>query len=78
LPGPSDRVISAGTGEKNAETGSGRSSGRSGRPGPALARSVPEREARPVPTVAREIGGPTGPEPTPYGDREKNGRCPDF
>lgn len=26
----------------------------------------------------REIGGPTGPEPTRYGDWEKNGRCSDF
>jgi hypothetical protein len=26
----------------------------------------------------REIGGPSGPEPTRYGDWEKNGRCIDF
>ena len=26
----------------------------------------------------REIGGPTGPEPTRFGDWEKNGRCIDF
>jgi hypothetical protein len=25
-----------------------------------------------------EIGGPSGPEPTRYGDWEKNGRCIDF
>lgn len=25
-----------------------------------------------------EIGGPPGPEPTRYGDWEKNGRCIDF
>jgi hypothetical protein len=25
-----------------------------------------------------EIGGPTGPEPTRFGDWEKNGRCVDF
>ena len=25
-----------------------------------------------------EIGGPKGPEPTRYGDWEKNGRCTDF
>lgn len=25
-----------------------------------------------------EIGGPKGPEPTRYGDWEKNGRCSDF
>lgn len=30
-------------------------------------------EARPV-----EIGGRAGPEPTRYGDWEKNGRCIDF
>lgn len=27
---------------------------------------------------AREIGGRKGPEPTRYGDWEKNGRCIDF
>lgn len=27
---------------------------------------------------AKEIGGPKGPEPTRYGDWEKNGRCIDF
>ncbi len=26
----------------------------------------------------KEIGGPKGPEPTRYGDWEKNGRCTDF
>ena len=26
----------------------------------------------------REIGGPTGPEPTRYGDWERNGRVSDF
>ena len=26
----------------------------------------------------REIGGQTGPEPTRFGDWEKNGRCSDF
>jgi hypothetical protein len=26
----------------------------------------------------REIGGPAGPEPTRFGDWEKNGRCIDF
>jgi len=25
-----------------------------------------------------EIGGPKGPEPTRYGDWERNGRCTDF
>jgi hypothetical protein len=26
----------------------------------------------------KEVGGPPGPEPTRYGDWEKNGRCVDF
>ncbi len=26
----------------------------------------------------KEIGGPKGPEPTRYGDWERNGRCYDF
>lgn len=29
-------------------------------------------------TPAREVGGPKGPEPTRYGDWERNGRCSDF
>ena len=29
-------------------------------------------------TVVQEIGGRDGPEPTRYGDWEKNGRCIDF
>jgi len=30
------------------------------------------------PQPCREIGGPTGPEPTRFGDWEKKGRCIDF
>lgn len=30
------------------------------------------------PAKAREIGGPSGPEPTRYGDWERKGRCIDF
>jgi hypothetical protein len=53
-------------------------------PEPATPDSVPAAD---VPTVAvevvlkelpREIGGREGPEPTRYGDWEKNGRCIDF
>jgi hypothetical protein len=33
---------------------------------------APEKARRP------EIGGPEGPEPTRYGDWERNGRCTDF
>jgi hypothetical protein len=41
---------------------------------PADDASVPgQQEPKP-----REIGGRTGPEPTRYGDWEKNGRCIDF
>lgn len=28
--------------------------------------------------MPKEIGGPKGPEPTRYGDWERNGRCSDF
>jgi hypothetical protein len=52
-----------------------------GRPASA---AVPAPE-NPPPTTASEsvalppeIGGPQGPEPTRYGDWEKNGRCIDF
>lgn len=30
------------------------------------------------PKMPKEIGGPKAPEPTRYGDWEKNGRCSDF
>lgn len=39
-------------------------------PGP----SAPETKSQ----SPKEIGGPKGPEPTRYGDWEKNGRCIDF
>lgn len=42
---------------------------------------TPSLSPPPLPTPAapqREIGGPPGPEPTRYGDWEKNGRCIDF
>jgi hypothetical protein len=34
--------------------------------------------APPAPPVAKEVGGPKGPEPTRYGDWEQKGRCTDF
>ena len=33
---------------------------------------------RKLPSSKKEVGGPKGPEPTRYGDWEKNGRCIDF
>jgi hypothetical protein len=36
-------------------------------------KNLPATDALP-----REIGGPKGPEPTRYGDWERNGRCVDF
>ena len=34
--------------------------------------------AKPAPPKVQETGGPKGPEPTRYGDWERNGRCIDF
>jgi hypothetical protein len=36
------------------------------------------RVKQPATTRPEEIGGPTGPEPTRYGDWERKGRCIDF
>lgn len=41
-------------------------------------RAEPSPDTAPVPACAVEIGGRDGPEPTRYGDWEKNGRCIDF
>jgi hypothetical protein len=40
----------------------------------------PPKPAPPVlpKDLPKEIGGQKGPEPTRYGDWEKNGRCTDF
>jgi len=49
---------------------------------PSATRQGPRPEAEkhePARTRPRkEIGGQTGPEPTRYGDWERNGRCTDF
>jgi hypothetical protein len=42
----------------------------------ALVDTAPESAQ--TPSRLREIGGPTGPDPTRYGDWEKKGRCIDF
>jgi hypothetical protein len=40
---------------------------------PKPAKPADKSDQKPV-----EIGGPEGPEPTRYGDWERNGRCTDF
>ena len=48
-------------------------------PKPAVSAAAPP--AKPADKSAQkpvEIGGPAGPEPTRYGDWERNGRCTDF
>ena len=60
----------------HSSTSEGRPRERGGEP------EVGERSAiRPQAEDARrprEVGGPKGPEPTRYGDWERNGRCSDF
>lgn len=48
--------------------------------GETEARPDPEPEQTPAPETpeAEEFGGRKGPDPTRYGDWEKNGRCIDF
>lgn len=48
---------------------------------PATDPELPVAEPVPAPrppAPAKEIGGRGGPDPTRYGDWEKNGRCIDF
>lgn len=45
---------------------------------PATGPGVPPAATAPAPAAPEEIGGPTGPEPTRYGDWEQKGRCSDF
>lgn len=44
----------------------------------ALAEAEDRRAAREAAEMATEHGGPTGPEPTRYGDWEKKGLAVDF
>lgn len=44
---------------------------------PAAPAAKPE-PAKPAAKTVPEIGGPAGPEPTRYGDWERNGRISDF
>ena len=41
------------------------------------AHAIPAASAKPA-EQPREIGGPSGPEPTRFGDWERKGRCIDF
>jgi len=45
---------------------------------PLPAADPPAAETPAKTPMPREIGGPKGPEPTRYGDWERNGRCTDF
>ena len=47
-------------------------------PHPAPEQTVPQDGTAPESTPAAEVGGREGPDPTRYGDWEKNGRCIDF
>lgn len=50
-------------------------------PTPEAEPSTPAEPApppAPKPAMPKEIGGPTGPEPTRYGDWERKGRVSDF
>ena len=50
-------------------------------PDRAAAKPAPEAAKAPPPAPAGkqpEFGGPSGPEPTRYGDWERGGRCTDF
>jgi hypothetical protein len=39
---------------------------------------APKPAPAPPAAMPKEYGGPTGPEPTRYGDWEQKGRCTDF
>ena len=43
---------------------------------PVASPKLPKETADKTPVA--EIGGPSGPEPTRYGDWERGGRCSDF
>lgn len=45
---------------------------------PATANDNSPKNPPKTPVPPKEIGGQTGPDPTRFGDWEKNGRCTDF
>jgi hypothetical protein len=60
------------------DSGSIKSVGDRRNPADAPATPIPSEPPAPAPVAPVEIGGREGPEPTRYGDWEKNGRCIDF
>jgi len=68
-PAPASRI----SGKASAQ-GAGNSAGETS---PTLAPSAAARKGCASGTTP-EIGGPSGPEPTRYGDWERKGRCIDF
>jgi hypothetical protein len=50
----------------------------SGQARPKPPEDAPVPQAGSAKAAVAEIGGPKGPEPTRYGDWERNGRCSDF
>ena len=48
------------------------------RPDPTAENPAADTSGAPAAARPREIGGPQGPEPTRFGDWERNGRCIDF
>ncbi len=69
--GPARPGITPIGGRSNRTAGRARLAGRGG-PQP------PEKGTAPQAAQVAEIGGPEGPEPTRYGDWERNGICYDF
>lgn len=63
------------SGEEQREAGNGKSPDQRGDAGDDL---DDEDEGIDLNEATGEVGGPRGPEPTRYGDWERNGRCYDF
>lgn len=47
-------------------------------PAAESAKAAPQKAKQPDAEKPKEIGGPSGPEPTRYGDWERKGICVDF
>lgn len=52
--------------------------GRENKPEDTKSQESKPQESKPQEHKSGETGGPKGPEPTRYGDWERNGRCVDF